>query len=413
MDYNYVKPFIESAKTIIKEVTDTESEKTSVYMAKGKQKELYGGLYIDISGDVTGRIVFDLSEEMVESFVAKMIGMQLSDSETDDLLKDPEFVQSAIGELGNLITGRAITTLENSHYNCNIYPPVYFTNEDSADVLEDDSITAVIDFRTNFGDFNICIVNRDDLYSKNLSILLYNLSNTNVYKVMYHFLPRGFYIFSANNNDAFKEIIDKTNIDYVIGDFDRYTNNDKEILTDLRKNEVTKDIKIGAYTKKTEDEEFINKLEPYEINQLITKSGESSNLINGIGKLMETDHIGKGERRKQIRISVSPKEKYVINLYVRTKSNDNIDIPGLVIDLSIGTVFFLLSSRHTKYIWLKQALSNMTLLINNIKINLNGFVYYKKGNIVGIKLMNISDHSMRLLCDVIYERVNKDNQIRV
>lgn len=412
MDYNYVKPFIESAKSIIKEVTDTEAEKTSAYMAKGKQKRLNGGLYIDISGDVTGRIIFNLSKEMSQTFVSKMIGMHLSNSETDDLLKDPEFVQSAIGELGNLITGRAITALENSHYNCNIYPPVYFTNEDSGEVLEEETVTAVIDFKTNFGDFDICIVDKDDRYSKNLSILIYNLSNTNVLKIMYHFLPRGFYIFSANNRERFQNIISKTNIDYIIGNFDKYSYDDREILSELRKKEITRDIKLGAYTKKTEDEEFLNKLESYDINHIIPQNNEISTLIKGINELLKTDHIGKGERRKQIRISISPKEKYITTLPVKTK-NETVNIPGLVIDLSIATMFVLISSKHTQYFRLKQALTNMILFVNNTKIPLNGFVYYKKGNIIGIKLMNITDHSMRMLCDFIYERFNKDNQLRV
>jgi chemotaxis protein CheX len=413
MDYNYIKPFIDSAMKIIKEVTDTNARKISAYMTKAGQKQLNNGLYIDITGDVKGRIIFNLSNEMMNGFATKMIGMNIEGNESEELLKDPEFVQSAVGELGNLISGNAITTLENSHYNCNIYPPKPFS-EDSNDIMNDDYVVAVIDFRTDLGDFDICIVNQDEKYSKNLSILLYNITNSIVYKTVYAFLPRGFYIYDAGSEEDIKEITSKTTIDFMIGDFDNTSYSKKKVLSYIRETEFLKDLVIASYTSKDDDYDFKRMMDSYDIHYFIEKQAKSSSLIEGIKELLKAYEVQPGERRKQIRVDIEPKEKMIINFKIEKEEIEPVRVPGLVIDISLGTVFFKSAKRFTPLLSLRQKLENITIMIHGKgKIHCNGLIFFRKGSTTGIKLMDMDFDDLKMLCEFIFERYNKDLQLRV
>ncbi len=413
MDYNYIKPFIDSATKILKEVTDTNARKSSAYMTSSKQKKLHGGLYIDITGDVAGRIIFNLSKEMVHGFASKMVGKNIEDSESRNLLKDEEFVQSTVGELGNLISGNAITTLENSHYNCNIYPPTPFT-DGSGDIMGNDNVIAVIDFTTDIGDFDICIVNQDEKYSKNISILLFNISNSLVYKTVYAFLPRGFYIYDASSEEEIKNIFSKTKIDFMIGDFDNTSYSKKKILSYIRETDHIKELVIAAYTSKDDDYDFKRMMDSFDVHYFIPKQAKSTTLIDGIKNLLMAYDIQPGERRKQIRVDISPKEKMLISFKVEREEIEPIRIPGLVIDISMGTVFFKISKKITPLINLRQKLDNISILIHGYgTIRARGLVFFKKGTTAGIKLMDIEYEHLKMLCEFIFERYNKDLQLRV
>ncbi len=314
MDYNYIKPFIESTNYIIKEVAGTDSKKTSAYMTKSKQKELSGGLYIDIVGDITGRMVLNLSKELVNGFVSNMLEQMMpggeNAAERSRLIKDKDFVKSAVGELGNLISGRAITNLESSYYNCDIRPPVSF-DEGAENIMEDDKVVAVIEFKSDIGDFDICIVNQDEDYSKHISILLYNISASNVYKMVYTFLPKGFYIYDVSNEEDIKKILGKTKIDFMIGDFDNTSYSKKKVLNLIRDTEHEEGIVIASYTSKSDDFDFKKLMDDFDIHYFIKKDEKGTNLVNETKDLLRAYDISPQERRKQIDVQIKPIEKWL------------------------------------------------------------------------------------------------------
>lgn len=73
---------------------------------------------VGITGDLNGRVFFEMDDETARRLGAAVVGADL-----------PEFgtlMQSAVGELGNMFTGRAITLLGETGYRVLNTPPVIF-----------------------------------------------------------------------------------------------------------------------------------------------------------------------------------------------------------------------------------------------------------------------------------------------
>lgn len=412
MDYDYIKPFIESAISIVRDVVNAKVKRKSIYVTTGKQIKFTSGVIIDISGDVEGRIIFDFSKETISKFAEKMIGWNLGVEKVKEYLQDKKFIESTIGELGNLISGKAVSILGESQYDCTIHPPIIFTNPKNAE--QEKKIYAIIEFESYFGNFDICLINKDEEYVKNLSLLFYKIDNAFSQYIVHAYLPRGFYVYTADNPDEIKSILNKTNVDFLIGNFDVSKKEDKNFLSSIRQSNVTKNIKIAIYTNNNiNDSKLINEMKSLQINDFISKNASETSVIEQINDFMKKNEVSRGERRKHIRVNINPEEKYIISFYHEEQLGKIFIIPGLIIDLSLGAIYFKISNKYTKYLALRQKIDQIALNINNNKIIINGIVFFKKKNIIGVKLVFTPEKSLKLLCDVIFERTNKNIQVRV
>lgn len=70
---------------------------------------------IGITGKIKGAVLYSMSQEMASGVFAAMMGKPVTE------LDDPG--RSAIGELGNMITGQAAILLEEAGYTCDLSPP--------------------------------------------------------------------------------------------------------------------------------------------------------------------------------------------------------------------------------------------------------------------------------------------------
>jgi len=77
---------------------------------------------VGVIGRIKGRIVFDLSEETALKIASKMDGGVFKSLED-------EMARSIIGELANMITGRAVTKLEKENLHFSFTPPTIITGE--------------------------------------------------------------------------------------------------------------------------------------------------------------------------------------------------------------------------------------------------------------------------------------------
>ena len=75
----------------------------------GGEEQIMAGIYLSISGDITGSIMFLLEEKSAHELVAHLMGM----SGTDFVEGQPfsEMEQSALQEIGNIIVGSYLNSL--------------------------------------------------------------------------------------------------------------------------------------------------------------------------------------------------------------------------------------------------------------------------------------------------------------
>lgn len=116
MKAEYINPFLESASTVIEQVINVKPKTGKLEVKNVKFVEKYIWIQIGMTGQMNGDIVFGLHEDVALKMVSAMMG-GFAVTELD------EIGQSAISELGNMISGNASTLLYNSGVKVDITPP--------------------------------------------------------------------------------------------------------------------------------------------------------------------------------------------------------------------------------------------------------------------------------------------------
>ncbi|MDH4127887.1 MAG: chemotaxis protein CheX [Spirochaetota bacterium] len=152
MERHYIDPFITSAVKIIRKTTGLTAFKKNIYVRKGKLSLGGVGIILGIGGDIVGRVAYEFSRSVTIQLASKMISR--SSVTLDDKDNFIKLLKSTISELGNLISGHAITHLLQMGYNCKITPPKTYIGQ-GVTLVPDRFVTFVIELQTECGDFVI------------------------------------------------------------------------------------------------------------------------------------------------------------------------------------------------------------------------------------------------------------------
>lgn len=128
MRVEYINPFVESSVNVLKEVLGLQVKRENVSLKSKALPVLDIAVIVGLVGQVEGRVIFDLDRQTALNIASKMNDETLT--EFDDLAK------ATITELGNMITGRAVTKLSELGYKFDVTPPAIFsgTNMEISDV---------------------------------------------------------------------------------------------------------------------------------------------------------------------------------------------------------------------------------------------------------------------------------------
>jgi chemotaxis protein CheX len=143
----FINPFVGAAYDVIKKVAGIEATKGELAVANSPIRGDEVNVVIGVTGDLTGQIIFCLSEATAQVFSSKML-MNLT---TDSL---NELAKSAICEMGNMILGNAVTALSERGYFCTLTPPALLIGKEvvvSTQVLK----FLVIPLETKYGRLTI------------------------------------------------------------------------------------------------------------------------------------------------------------------------------------------------------------------------------------------------------------------
>jgi chemotaxis protein CheX len=111
----FVNPFIQAAREVLESELGGETERGNIRLQKSAYTTDEVTALVGVTGAVQGMVLYSLSEETARGIVGRLMGQEF-----------PEFdalAQSGIGELGNVITGRAGVLLAEAGYPSNITPP--------------------------------------------------------------------------------------------------------------------------------------------------------------------------------------------------------------------------------------------------------------------------------------------------
>lgn len=150
MKAEYINPFLESARVVIEQVVNVRPTTGQLGIKDVKFIEKHIWIQIGITGQMNGDIVFGLHEDVALRLVSAMMGgFQVSQLD--------EMSQSAISELGNMISGNASTMLYNQGVKVEITPPRVIMVANAAGFEPKQALTIPLSIG-EIGDLNIQVL---------------------------------------------------------------------------------------------------------------------------------------------------------------------------------------------------------------------------------------------------------------
>jgi chemotaxis protein CheX len=119
----FVNPFIVAATEVIEAELGTSAERGTLRMQKSAYTTDEVTAVVGVTGRVAGLVLYSMSEQTARAIVSRVMGQTFPELD--------ELAQSGIGELGNVITGRAGVLLAEAGYPSNITPPSLIIGRDA------------------------------------------------------------------------------------------------------------------------------------------------------------------------------------------------------------------------------------------------------------------------------------------
>ncbi len=121
MRVEYINPFVEAAFNVMREVLSDEVKRGELFLKSTSQPVLGVAAIVGLTGDVEGRVLFDMKKETALAIASEMNGEEIN--EMNDLAK------ATISELANMITGQAVTKLHDLGFKFDLTPPAIITGD--------------------------------------------------------------------------------------------------------------------------------------------------------------------------------------------------------------------------------------------------------------------------------------------
>lgn len=156
MKLEYIKPFAQATFEVLKEILEVPISRGKLALRKSPVAINGVAVILGLTGDVQGRVIFDMSEETA----IKIAGVM----NFEEFAEFDQLARSTISELGNIIAGKAVTLLNDSGCKFNITPPVLLRGEK---METNDSIidTLVIPLECEYGLFNVNVALKETNHS--------------------------------------------------------------------------------------------------------------------------------------------------------------------------------------------------------------------------------------------------------
>lgn len=149
MKVEFINPFVNAALDVLKQEIAAEITRGKMSLEESSViTEDDITVMIGVTGQLSGVVMYSITERTAKNMVAKMLGQPVP--VFDDM------VESAIAELGNVISGLASAQLEINGYICEIVPPTVVVGRGT--IISTVNIKKlVIPLETQYGNLRIAV----------------------------------------------------------------------------------------------------------------------------------------------------------------------------------------------------------------------------------------------------------------
>ena len=148
MRADVAQPFLLAAKGVLEQELGGDVGRGQVKIEKGDFSAGEVTAVVGVTGALSGAVMYRMSEATALAIVGRMMGQKFA--ELDALAR------SGVGELGNVITGRAGVLLEKAGISADIAPPMLIVGRGSS-LSSLDIPRLVVPLNTNAGEIDLQI----------------------------------------------------------------------------------------------------------------------------------------------------------------------------------------------------------------------------------------------------------------
>ena len=121
MKMELIQPFINAADAVLSQGLQSPTAIGNLSMEEEAYRRKGIAALIQLSGDIEGRIIFDLAPKTAAGIASQFAGTELPESDN--------LVREAVCELANQIIGNAVATLNDQGFHFRVHPPELHTSE--------------------------------------------------------------------------------------------------------------------------------------------------------------------------------------------------------------------------------------------------------------------------------------------
>jgi chemotaxis protein CheX len=141
--YDYVQPFVSSAREILEEVLSGRIEAGKVRLSPAPVSSRGVTAIVGVTGEGEGRVLFDMSRE-----TAIRIAAELNEEPQNDL---GALAKDTLSELASMMTGRAVSLLNDRGHRLRVSPPTLIAGN-NVEISNTELETMVVPLETSCGE---------------------------------------------------------------------------------------------------------------------------------------------------------------------------------------------------------------------------------------------------------------------
>lgn len=121
MRVEYINPFVESAMSVLRTTVSADAKRGAPKLSSCINEIMGVAIIVGLAGQVSGRVIIDMSQETALNIASSMNDEKLTEFD--------ELVSATLTELGNMITGNAVTKLHELGFKFDLTPPALFMGD--------------------------------------------------------------------------------------------------------------------------------------------------------------------------------------------------------------------------------------------------------------------------------------------
>jgi len=142
MKMELIQPFINAADAVLSQGLQSPMFIGNLSMEEESYRRKGVAALVWLTGDIEGRIVFDLDPQTAVRVASQFAGSEVPESDS--------LVRETVCELANQVIGNAVTTLNDQGFHFRVHPPVVHLSEHGSQNSEDTE-AMVLSFETPSG----------------------------------------------------------------------------------------------------------------------------------------------------------------------------------------------------------------------------------------------------------------------